>query len=258
MFYLIQNNIFADQRYDKIFETLDALNLPYEVVKLRPFEDSIDFTTTIADVFVYGSVKLARLATQYGWQPGSFYGGNHHYEAYAAHYKEHLLNYNSTVCLVSDALHWNEGEEKFIRPGRDAKVFTGKKFTRTKWEDFVAHSFTDAQSPIKHDTVIQVTTPKKIVKEARTWIVDGKVVTSSYYMFHGDSDYEENVAAEGIAFAQSMAAVFEVAKAFVMDICLTAEGWKIVEVNCINSAGFYKADLHKMIEALEVAFSAGG
>ncbi|RYD87681.1 MAG: DUF4343 domain-containing protein [Sphingobacteriales bacterium] len=254
MFYLIQNNVFADPRYDLIFETLNALRLPYEVVQLKPFEDAIDFATTRQDVFVYGSVKLARLATQYSWQPGSFYGGNHHYEAYAPHYKEHLLNYNSTMCLFSDALHWTEGEEKFIRPGRDAKVFTGKKFTRTKWEDFVANTLSDAQSPITPDTVIQVTTPKKIFKEARTWIVNGRVVTSSYYMFHGDAEYEENVSADGIAFAQSMAHLFEVARAFVMDICLTAQGWKIVEVNCINSAGFYKADLHKMVLALEAGF----
>lgn len=64
-------------------------------------------------------------------------------------------------------------------------------------------------------------------------------------------EFEERVAKEGLAFAQRMAGIFEVAPAFVMDICLTVEGWKIVEINCVNSAGFYNADLSVLVRSLE-------
>ena len=77
------------------------------------------------------------------------------------------------------------------------------------------------------------------------------MVTSSYYRFHGDMEYEEAVPSEGLAFAQQMADTFQVAPAFVMDICLAVDGWKIVEINCINSAGFYRADLRMLVQSLE-------
>ena len=57
---------------------------------------------------------------------------------------------------------------------------------------------------------------------------------------------------DGILFAEEMANIYQVAEAFVMDICLTTEGWKIVEINCVNSAGFYQADVEKLVMALEV------
>ena len=38
------------------------------------------------------------------------------------------------------------------------------------------------------------------------------------------------------------------------DVCLTDKGWKVVECGCINCAGFYKADLQKVIISLENYF----
>ena len=53
-----------------------------------------------------------------------------------------------------------------------------------------------------------------------------------------------------------MLEIYNVERAFVMDICLSYEGWKIVEVNCINSAGFYPSlNIKTLIRALEVYFS---
>jgi len=56
---------------------------------------------------------------------------------------------------------------------------------------------------------------------------------------------------EALDWAQSMVNIFSLADAFVIDICLTNSGWKIVEAGCINSAGFYHADLQKMLLAIE-------
>lgn len=92
------------------------------------------------------------------------------------------------------------------------------------------------------DQLIQVGTVKKIYKEARIWIVGSKVVTSSYYRYGANVEYTENVEPEGLEFAQSMVDLYQVADSFVMDICLTTDGWKIVEINCINCSGFYKGE----------------
>ena len=253
MYYIIQENIFKEPNYDNIFRVLEKLNLSYEIVKVKPLAEQFEFSTKHKNVFVYGSVKLAKIAQQYDFKPGSFYGGNHSFEIYSKYYGENLLNFDSQLTEFGQKLNWESGEEKFIRPSQDAKVFTGKKFTETKWNDFVAQTLESAEiSPLNQSTKIQITTPKKIYKEARIWIVGGQVITSSYYFFHGNIDFEETVDIDGILFAEEMANIYQVAEAFVMDICLTTEGWKIVEINCVNSAGLYQADVEKLVMALEV------
>lgn len=39
-----------------------------------------------------------------------------------------------------------------------------------------------------------------------------------------------------------------------IDVCDTEEGMKIVELNTLNAAGFYAADVQKLVLALEEAF----
>lgn len=45
------------------------------------------------------------------------------------------------------------------------------------------------------------------------------------------------------------------APAYVIDICRTATGLHILETNCVNAAGFYTADLDRLVGALEQAFA---
>lgn len=235
---------------------MEALELPYEEIQFYPNSTIFDVNTYRKDIFVYGSVKLAKVATQFDWKPGSYYGNNHEYEKYSVGYGNNILNFGSIICAFNDKFDWNNGESLFIKPSRDAKVFTGKVFSKPEWEDFVYNTLNNKENKrIKESTLIQVAKAHKIIKEARIWIVNKQVVTSSYYMFHGDVDYEENVSDEGLNFAKQMAETYDVADAYVMDIGKTYEGWKIMEVNCINSAGFYKADVKNIVLALEKLYT---
>jgi len=38
---------------------------------------------------------------------------------------------------------------------------------------------------------------------------------------------------------------------FVLDIADTPEGFKVIEVNCLNASGFYACDMAKVVFALE-------
>lgn len=255
MLYVVQKNVFKETNYNLIFETLNRLGLEYEVVEFDS-NGNVEVLTDRTDVFVFGSVRLARISADRGWEPGSYYGGNHDFSVYSDKYGNNLLNSDSVITTIGDNSIFKKdvytGDEiYFIRPCKDSKVFTGKLFTKDKWLGLI----NDTNRNIDPNTLIQVAKPKKIYKEARCWVVDGKIVTSSYYFFHGDVMYEENVEPEGLEFAQNMVKLFEVAPAFVMDICLTPDGWKIVEINCINCSGFYKGDLQKVLIALENKFN---
>lgn len=255
MHYVVQKNVFREENYDKIFDVLEKSGLSYEVVEFD-VDGNVDVKTTRNDVFVFGSVRLARVCKEKCWFPGSFYGDNHDYIKYAPFYGDNLLNFDSIVQKFHDEIIWEPNEIKFIRPSKDSKAFVGKLFTKMKWEDLVENNKQSGLPTIlTPDTPVQIATPKKIYKEARCWIVGGKVITSSYYKFHDNVSWSADVDPEGLEFAQSMVDVYQLAEAFVMDICLTPDGWKIVEINCINMSGFYQGDLQKLVMALEDYFN---
>ena len=77
MFYIIQKNIFQDPRYDEIFHVMDKLDLEYQSIEFKPNSNEFEIDTVRKDIFVYGSVKLAKITADYDWHPGSFYGKNH-------------------------------------------------------------------------------------------------------------------------------------------------------------------------------------
>lgn len=255
MYYIIQKNVFKDPRYDEIFFALDALKLPYEKIAFKPNSMVFDYETNRKDIFVYGSVKLAKVTSEFDWNPGSFYGGNHQFESYSKGYGRNTINHDSYITNFTDQIDWSKNKSFFIKPSKDAKVFTGKVFDESEWGGFVHDHLNDQNNAyITASTLVQVSKPFELIKEARVWIVGQKVVTSSYYRFHDGAEFEKNVSNDGLEFAQEMAGLYNVADAYVMDIALTFDGWKIMEVNCINSAGFYNGDVKEIVRALEVLY----
>ena len=257
MYFLIQANVYLDPDHYKIFDALEELDIDYEVINIPPTAEKIDFKTDRKDVFVYGSVTIARLARQNpDWFPGSFYGGNHLYGVYSRYYGENLLNHTISVHKISEALLWKKDEMKFIKPYTEAKIFTGKVFTEAEWNDFVFESLEKPSNRITENSLVQVSEAKRTVKEARLWIVGGQIIDGGYYKFNDHAPFEEKVSEDGLAFARDMIQLFNLEEAFVMDICCTDEGWKIVEINCINSSGFYpNTNVKSVIKALNIYFS---
>lgn len=273
MEYIIQENVFREVHYDLLQKALDRLGLKYVTVRVFPFVDKIvalheipegsynvddlpDYQPTSKNVFVFGALKLARVAADRGWYVGSLMNNNHDFEVYSKYYKHHLLNYDSVIVRLGDEVHWGENERKFIRPTQDTKSFTGRVFSLKEWKETVEHNLYNFRSEqFNENTPIQISTPKTIHKEVRCWVVDGKIVTASQYQLGGRLVLDDKVDDEAIEFAQSMVNIYQLAEAFVIDVCLTDDGWKIVECGCINCAGFYKSDLQKTIIALENKFS---
>jgi hypothetical protein len=274
MQYVIQENVFREQHYDLLHQSLDRMGLKYNTIRLFPFVDKLvdlkhiepnnnfnvddlpDFVPDTKNVFVFGAVKLARIAADRGWKPGSLMNSNHDFKVYSKHYKENLLNYDSQILTMGSDFTWKPNELKFIRPTKDSKAFNGNVFNEKEWKEGVENWLHNYKSELfNENTEIQVSTVKNIQKEIRFWVVDGKVVTGSQYRLANqlilDSVYEE----QALEFAQSMVDIFQLAEAFVIDVCLTDGDWKIVECGCINCAGFYKSDIQKMIMAVDAKFN---
>lgn len=272
MFYLIQENLFREHHYDMLIKTIERYGFEYRVVRVHPYIDTIVDVEDIPDtpyvadelpelkidtdqkIFVFGSVKLARLSTELGWEPGSLLNDSHDFLKYKNHYKENLLNWDSKICKLGDDLEWDG--YMFLRPTNDNKAFAGSMFTNPEWIDKRENILWNYRSEIiNEDTPIQLSTTKNIQKEIRCWVVGGKVVTASQYRLGNSVILNGNVEQEAIDFAQSMVDIHQIASSFVIDVCLSDGDWKIVELGCINSAGFYKSDLSLLIQKLEEFYS---
>ncbi len=272
MHYIIQENIFKENNYNLLLETIQRLGLRYDVVRVFPFVDKFvnvkdipesfdvddlpEYNTDEENVFAFGAVKLARLAKKENWKPGSLLNDNHDYNVYKDFYKDNLLNFDSKVVCFSEEFNWKEGERKFIRPCKDSKVFTGKVFTEEEWKEFLSFALTSGHSSsLDERTEIQVCSIKPIEKEIRFWSVGGKIVTGSQYRLGDKTVYDSYYDIDALEFAQSMVSLYQIADAFVIDVCLTNGIWKIVELNCINCSGFYLSDVSKLIGEIEKSFS---
>lgn len=273
MHYIIQENIFRESNYQIILDALERMRLPYSVVRIFPFVDKIcllselpesfnvdelkDYDPEQKNVFVFGAVKLGRIAKMKEWVPGSMLNDNHDFSVYGSHYKENLLNHDSLVCTVEESrsVKWSDEEMKFIRPCKDSKSFTGKLFSEKQWKEMADFYGIEKTELYNAKTLVQIASPKEIQKEIRFWIVGGKVITGSQYKLGDQLLYDEKYEVEAESFVNKMIGIFKPAEAFVMDVCLHDDNWKIVEINCINASGFYKADVCKLLIAIENHFN---
>ncbi len=275
MFYVIQENTFKERHFDLLLETLNRYGIGHEVVKYIPFHydifewydsalhaDDPDFkptryNTTETKVFCFGADGLAKAAKLRGWVPGSMLNSNHDYNVYGPAFGfENMLNGDGYVINFGDPIPFDD-ESFFVRPTLDTKSFSGQIFTREAWNDYTQLTEdTNCLQVLTDETQVLVSTLKNIQQEVRCWVVDGKVVTASRYKI-GDRVQYLNYDHESfyVDFAQRMVDKFQVADAFVIDVCLADDQLKVVEVNSINAAGFYDCNIEKLITALEEKFN---
>lgn len=253
MYYIVQENTFREENYNNLILALNRLELSYEIIKVYPFVDLIEFETNRKDIFLFGSLKLASLSKLYNWKPGSMMNDNHDFLKYREYYQENLLNYDSKIIKFGDEFF--QKERFFARPTKDTKVFTGKVFDMKEWNTFKINSLTNGHSTIlNRNSEIQISTIKKIQQEIRFWIIKGEIITASQYMLGNRYCLNDVIDQAAYEFCKEMIKLFQLNDAFVMDIGLTNGQYKIIECGCINCAGFYKANLQKLLMGLEFAF----
>ena len=73
----------------------------------------------------------------------------------------------------------------------------------------------------------------------------------STYRVGSDAMAHPDVDPVSMDHARTCVQAWQPARAFVLDTALTPAGPRIVEVNCINTAGFYGADVQRIVMAIE-------
>lgn len=261
MHWILDNNFKREEGYEALKDVIVRMGLPHTEVKAAIFGEVFpnpeEITPDLADgpVVVMGSMSLCDYAKKKGWSPGAFSNGyNFNHSAYKTGYGEHLLNYDGHVVKFGEADTADPSLDVFfMRPYHDTKSFAGATFSRREfqnWQEKIRQIQDENYTTISSDTLVVVAPLKKILREYRFFIVDGRVITGSLYKMGDRVTYQENTD-DAEAFAQRMVFNFEPSRAFVLDIALTEEGYKVIEANCFNSAGLYACDVNKIVHAVE-------
>lgn len=104
-----------------------------------------------------------------------------------------------------------------------------------------------------HEDVI-IAAVKKINKEHRFFIVDGKIATASLYKINGSISTSDVIDEGAKIFVENMIKKFDF-PGFVIDVATIGNEYKIVELNCLNASGFYEINLYKLIDSVERYYS---
>lgn len=136
----------------------------------------------------------------------------------------------------------------FLRPNSGLKQFTG---TIIKYESF--EKDLDYLRFYEHedDLLTIVSGPELIKWEARMIVVDGKVITGSYYRIN--RLHQEKLADERLI--KSTQKLIDDVKwhpddIYVIDVCETNEELKVVEVGAFSYAGLYKCDRNEIVKSI--------
>ena len=272
MHWLLQRNALSRELdlFETITGTLDRGGVPWTAVRALSFTDKIvdadedvngkeleDIPEIALDIagpiVVYGSYTLALIAAKRGWTPGAFVNGNFTHEAWVQGWgAERLLNGDGVVCrldALEDALHGRENV--FLRPLEDTKSFSGTVLGREEALWWAQQAIQAKSAQLHSATEIVVASTRSILAEYRLFVVDRRVVTSSLYKM-GQRIISDPYTPQGVLdYAQRCIELWVPDRAFVLDIAETPEGFCIIEVNNINSAGAYAANVSRLIQELD-------
>lgn len=239
------------------------------VGKFRPFLHDFHWFPTHPDgpVILHGSIELLREAKWHA-PPAWFPAGN-------------WMDLNSLRCgnyyarLAGDILNWECGfyplgmlsmirgwlfdtygrpEDEtslgrliFVRPDGNDKSFVGG----CVGEKMFLPWYKEVSATLAEETMVVVSTYRKIHREWRILMVEGEPVAGSLYAADGSFITEAGFPAHVGDYARIIAQKWSPAPAWVLDIAEIEDGnLRVCELGAINCAGWYKADLRSAVTAL--------
>jgi hypothetical protein len=208
-----------------------------------------------ACVIFRGTLALMRhIEASRRWRPGGWcMFQSLACSTYYAHFGPFLLNREYTFLPIAEAVRladslfarYASGGQVFVRPDSVYKSFTGALTERSIFtHKFFGTTFDPA-------ALILIARPKKLAREWRLVVANGKVITGSQYRNADTWEEAPGCPDEVLRFAASMfdSVAWRPAPMFIMDVCDSEDGLRLLELNSFGCSGHYLADLRTVVEA---------
>ena len=260
MHWLIQDKFNYDPAVRDLVANLKRLEINHSFVKAIPFsEDGLiaDFDLDDIDepIFTYGSYTLSKIVYNRGYRPGAFISPLISLNHLLDNYGDNMLNNDMRFFPLKEVIDNIGDEEFFVRPMEDTKSFTAEVTNKERFSDFVENikGLGDGYSTVDMDTMVAISKPKSIQQEIRFFIVNGKISTYSTYKIGDRVCYDGFVDRDAIDFVSALVGFgnWNPDIAYVIDVAMSNDEPKILEVNSINSSGLYGIDTQKFIMSIE-------
>jgi ATP-grasp domain, R2K clade family 3 len=261
MHHVIQENLFTETGYEGLIAAMHEHNLSYSIVKVVPFSHEFSWLTGKnipegVDKVIWGSTTMARAAKELNWYPGAFMNDSFDMRILCQRYGLHALNSDANFCTFGTIPAFTG--MKFLRPCLDTKSFSGSLI---KGEELAVwrlevEGISDGYTTLNMDTPVLVASPKDLAAEARFFIVNGNVVTGSWYRQGGRQwrkriDCSNYVPSPIVEFVEERVSEWAPDRAFVLDVAIVAGEYKVIEVNCLNSSGWYECDVSRIVKTVD-------
>jgi len=257
--WVIQRNLTNTDDLTTLKLGCDKIGVQHIEIDIIPFTDQLpDFNKDKQPIF-YGSTTMGQLVYKNSSLNKGFFFDQDAFSIanYFDKWGAHMLNYGAMVTSFNELMSKDYDTDKllFIRPDDDSKSFSGevKKYGEIRnW--FERLKMFDNTS-LSLNSKIVVSEPYHLRFEWRLWIVNKQVVAASKYREDFRLKKEAGCPQEVIQFAQQRCLQYTPHDVFVMDICETGDSYFIVECGCLNSAGFYAANIPEIVSGVTDYFS---
>lgn len=255
MRWLIEPDVFQGDA-EPLMEALDKLDIKYTRCKFGvPYEKYIEEEGREKTMF-YGSLQFGKLLQKKSAFVKVFCNLPkleclHYYPKFG----DRLLNSGYLMLPFGDLQRkkkqlFSSGEECFfVRPSSGYKTFTGGIITHEEWDDRIH----ELERRIDPETLVVVSAPRRIIKEWRAVVVDGRVITGGQYKNEGSVVRINGLPPDVSEFAQQVvdSVKYNPDPAWVLDVCETEFVKKVLEVGSFSCSGLYACDCEAVVKAIE-------
>lgn len=255
IYWAIQTNLIAENQVREVWDAVLATGAKTQEVIVVPFSE--EFGNEIPDigeyVIPYGSTKLNKMAQARGWKGNWFDKTTFRVDTWNAN-RDDMLNSDAIHMKVKDTINYlkdvDDDQLWFIRPLNDLKEFNGTVTATCEIKKWMSSVYSGNFS-FTEDTEIIIAKPKPIEREARFFIVGGKVIDGSWYRIHGQLLSQPVTNETFMEEVQELADIWLPHRCCVMDVAVMSDGSvKVIEYNAINSTGFYYHNIPKIVKAM--------
>ncbi|MBS2037685.1 ATP-grasp domain-containing protein [bacterium] len=245
----IQSNLINQADLDRLLQACRRLGRPATTFTTIPFSNQPPDLDNATPTIFYGSTGcMSNIWESRRWQPGVFFDpGRFSFPAWSSAYGSHCLNAGARQTTLGDLIRQPHQPDHplFLRPIHDDKAFAGEVMTFAEIQHWVAGL---DQTVLSLDCPILVAEPVGIAHEWRLFLVNGRYSTGSHYRTRQRLDVYAEVPSEVVALAENLAAGWQPAPVFVLDMAQSGDSLYVVEINCFNSAGFYASNVEQLVK----------
>gem|GEM_PF-420030 len=253
--WVIQNTLVGDKNLGELSNAIVVSGASIELIDLAPFSEDLHYKyMDERKPVIYGSTTFMLLAYQHEYlSQGVFYDESSFLMSeYIKRWGRSVLNNDAVIVKAGEVndLKYDNDQTYFIRPNDDYKAFAGSLMSFHDIKKII-DGVIDENPYITPDTELVLCSPKRIGKEWRNIIIQGRVISSCRYRFYGEQSIDEDDApADMIDFVEALCGIFTPHDVFVMDVCECEGEYFVIECNCFNGSGIYSKDISKIVNAV--------